>query len=182
MASGCVGHSHSHNPNPNPNPNPNRGVAFSWLSPLLLLLYSSAVAVAVCDKPAAIFVFGDSNSDTGGLASGLGFPINLPNGRTFFHRSTGRLSDGRLVIDFLCKSAPSHFTPYPLLLSYFLLSYFLSFYQTLFTLLFYRYSYKWETASNTISWSMRISTKIDRNNKPFLAPLLDLFWSLESEI
>lgn len=67
---------------------------------------SSVAAVTVsggCNKPAILFVFGDSNSDTGGLVSGLGFPVNLPNGRTFFHRSTGRLADGRLVIDFLCK-------------------------------------------------------------------------------
>jgi len=50
-----------------------------------------------------IFNFGDSNSDTGGLVAGLGYPIGFPNGRLFFRRSTGRLSDGRLLIDFLCK-------------------------------------------------------------------------------
>lgn len=66
------------------------------------LCYFSALGGSV--RPAVVFVFGDSNSDTGGLASGLGFPINLPNGRTFFRRSTGRLSDGRLVIDLLCQS------------------------------------------------------------------------------
>lgn len=82
---------------------------FSLLPLQFLLLLSSssssssAVAVGHCDKPAVLFLFGDSNSDTGGLASGLGFPINLPNGRTFFHRSTGRLSDGRILIDLLCK-------------------------------------------------------------------------------
>lgn len=77
---------------------------------------SSVAAVTVsggCNKPAILFVFGDSNSDTGGLVSGLGFPVNLPNGRTFFHRSTGRLADGRLVIDFLCQSLNTNFlTPY----------------------------------------------------------------------
>ncbi|XP_061366258.1 GDSL esterase/lipase At1g09390-like [Gastrolobium bilobum] len=93
-------------------------VAFSllllrFLFVLLLLTCSSAVGVGECDKPASVFVFGDSNSDTGGLASGLGFPINFPNGRTFFHRSTGRLSDGRLVIDLLCQSLNISFlTPY----------------------------------------------------------------------
>lgn len=56
-----------------------------------------------CKNPPIIFNFGDSNSDTGGLVSGLGFQINLPNGRSFFRRSTGRLSDGRLILDFLCK-------------------------------------------------------------------------------
>ncbi|XP_019422444.1 PREDICTED: GDSL esterase/lipase At1g09390-like isoform X2 [Lupinus angustifolius] len=76
---------------------------------LLLLLFtisssSSAIGLNNPNKGAVLFVFGDSNSDTGGLASGLGFPINFPNGRTFFHRSTGRLSDGRLIIDLLCQS------------------------------------------------------------------------------
>ncbi|XP_058000576.1 GDSL esterase/lipase At1g09390 isoform X3 [Hevea brasiliensis] len=66
-----------------------------------------------CKNPPIIFNFGDSNSDTGGLAAGLGFPINLPNGRLFFHRSTGRLSDGRLLIDFLCQSLNASFlSPY----------------------------------------------------------------------
>lgn len=56
-----------------------------------------------CTTSPIIFNFGDSNSDTGGLFAGLGYPVNLPNGRTFFRRSTGRLSDGRLLIDFLCN-------------------------------------------------------------------------------
>ncbi|XP_010270891.1 PREDICTED: GDSL esterase/lipase At1g09390-like [Nelumbo nucifera] len=57
--------------------------------------------------------FGDSNSDTGGFAVGLGLPIRPPNGRTFFHGSSNRLSDGRLVIDFLCESLNmSYLTPY----------------------------------------------------------------------
>lgn len=60
--------------------------------------------LAQCKNAPVIFNFGDSNSDTGGLVAGLGYPINLPNGRTFFRRSTGRLSDGRLILDFLCKS------------------------------------------------------------------------------
>ncbi|PIN04926.1 Alpha-L-fucosidase [Handroanthus impetiginosus] len=58
----------------------------------------------LCRNQPIIFNFGDSNSDTGGLVAGLGIPIKLPNGRTFFGRSTGRLCDGRLVIDFLCQS------------------------------------------------------------------------------
>ncbi|KAJ8752329.1 hypothetical protein K2173_003965 [Erythroxylum novogranatense] len=75
------------------------------------LLFTSAASQ--CKHPPTIFIFGDSNSDTGGLVAGLGFPINLPNGRTFFRRSTGRLSDGRLVIDFLCQSLKTNFlNPY----------------------------------------------------------------------
>ncbi|XP_020212523.1 GDSL esterase/lipase At1g09390 [Cajanus cajan] len=71
---------------------------------ILVFLWNVSLGLGGCDKAPLVFVFGDSNSDTGGLASGLGFPINLPNGRTFFRRSTGRLSDGRLVIDLLCQS------------------------------------------------------------------------------
>ncbi|KAL2468698.1 GDSL esterase/lipase [Forsythia ovata] len=59
---------------------------------------------SLCKNPPIIFNFGDSNSDTGGLVAGLGLPINFPNGRTFFSRSTGRLCDGRLIVDFLCQS------------------------------------------------------------------------------
>jgi hypothetical protein len=77
---------------------------FFVLVPLLSLPHP---VLCQCKRPPVIFNFGDSNSDTGGLVAGLGFPVNLPNGRTFFRRSTGRLSDGRLLIDFLCKWAPS---------------------------------------------------------------------------
>jgi hypothetical protein len=88
-----------------------QSVAFLFL--VLWMLSSCSLALSSvnnngCNKPAVLFVFGDSNSDTGGLVSGLGFPVNLPNGRTFFHRSTGRLSDGRLVIDLLCKFFTFH--------------------------------------------------------------------------
>ncbi|BAS71908.1 Os01g0329900, partial [Oryza sativa Japonica Group] len=51
-----------------------------------------------------IFNFGDSNSDTGGMAAAMGLNIALPEGRTYFRRPTGRISDGRLVIDFICQS------------------------------------------------------------------------------
>ncbi|EYU38395.1 hypothetical protein MIMGU_mgv1a012643mg [Erythranthe guttata] len=61
-------------------------------------------ALSYCKNPPIIFNFGDSNSDTGGLVAGLGYSVKFPNGRSFFGRSTGRLSDGRLIIDFLCQS------------------------------------------------------------------------------
>lgn len=51
-----------------------------------------------------MFNFGDSNSDTGGLAAGAGFQLHRPHGRLFFGRPSGRFSDGRLYIDFLCTS------------------------------------------------------------------------------
>lgn len=49
----------------------------------------------------AFFNFGDSNSDTGGLAAGVAFPLGPPNGQTYFHKPSGRFCDGRLIIDFL---------------------------------------------------------------------------------
>ncbi|KAL2945151.1 hypothetical protein RDABS01_022862 [Bienertia sinuspersici] len=50
----------------------------------------------------AIYQFGDSLSDTGNLIRedpGSDY-VNLPYGQTFFHKSTGRASNGLLVIDF----------------------------------------------------------------------------------
>ncbi|OWM85388.1 hypothetical protein CDL15_Pgr019012 [Punica granatum] len=52
----------------------------------------------------AVFNFGDSNSDTGDLAAGLGFRLDLPNGQTYFKTPTGRFCDGRLIVDFLSKN------------------------------------------------------------------------------
>ncbi|GAB4835866.1 hypothetical protein Ancab_000783 [Ancistrocladus abbreviatus] len=71
---------------------------------LLQLLFSVSILISCANAtqlnyPAA-FNFGDSNSDTGGLASGLGFLLLPPNGQTFFHKPTGRFCDGRLMIDF----------------------------------------------------------------------------------
>ena len=79
---------------------------FFLLLPWLLISLPNPV-LSQCHHTPVIFSFGDSNSDTGGLVAGLGFPVNFPNGRTFFRRSTGRLSDGRLIIDLLCKSPHS---------------------------------------------------------------------------
>ncbi|XP_058077064.1 GDSL esterase/lipase At1g09390 [Magnolia sinica] len=80
---------------------------------LTLLVFPFPVTQSKCQKYPRIFNFGDSNSDTGGLVAGLGFPVNLPNGRSFFRRSTGRLCDGRLVLDFLCESLNTNYlSPY----------------------------------------------------------------------
>ncbi|TKY52188.1 GDSL esterase/lipase [Spatholobus suberectus] len=49
----------------------------------------------------AVFNFGDSNSDTGELAAGLGFLLVPPNGQNFFKTPSGRFCDGRLIVDFL---------------------------------------------------------------------------------
>lgn len=48
----------------------------------------------------AIYNFGDSNSDTGGISAAF-LPIPPPNGQDFFRRPAGRVSDGRLIVDFI---------------------------------------------------------------------------------
>ncbi|KAI5021947.1 hypothetical protein ZWY2020_058677 [Hordeum vulgare] len=58
--------------------------------------------------PVVLFNFGDSNSDTGGVAAAGGIHIMPPEGRTYFRRPTGRLSDGRVIIDFICASLKTH--------------------------------------------------------------------------
>lgn len=54
-----------------------------------------------CNIP-AIYNFGDSNSDTGGISAALS-RAGPPTGETYFGISTGRASDGRLIIDFIGK-------------------------------------------------------------------------------
>ena len=56
-------------------------------------------AGAACARRPVVFAFGDSNTDTGGVAAGLGYYYPLPEGRAFFRRATGRLCDGRLVVE-----------------------------------------------------------------------------------
>ena len=55
-----------------------------------------------CQFP-AIYNFGDSNSDTGAVSAVFG-PLVAPFGMTYFHKPSGRYSDGRLIIDFFGKS------------------------------------------------------------------------------
>ncbi|KAK4486593.1 hypothetical protein RD792_006844 [Penstemon davidsonii] len=50
----------------------------------------------------AMFVFGDSNSDTGGFYAA--FPSQTsPYGMTYFGKPTGRPTDGRIFVDFLAQ-------------------------------------------------------------------------------
>ncbi|KAE9601255.1 hypothetical protein Lal_00023777 [Lupinus albus] len=66
--------------------------------PTSSMLHASAKE---CSFP-AIFNFGDSNSDTGGLSALFG-QAPSPNGITFFLSPAGRFSDGRLIIDFIAN-------------------------------------------------------------------------------
>jgi hypothetical protein len=64
---------------------------------------------AGAQKYAAIFNFGDSLADAGNLCVD-GIPSHLatarpPYGTTYFGYPTGRVSDGRLVVDFIGRRA-----------------------------------------------------------------------------
>ncbi|CAK9316540.1 unnamed protein product [Citrullus colocynthis] len=68
----------------------------------LSLIPCSVLAKHPCNFP-ALFNFGDSNSDTGGLSAVFG-QAPPPNGRSYFPGPAGRYSDGRLIVDFVAKS------------------------------------------------------------------------------
>ncbi|OEL26666.1 GDSL esterase/lipase LIP-4 [Dichanthelium oligosanthes] len=60
-----------------------------------------------------VFNFGDSNTDTGNLVAGAGVRLHRPVGRRFFGKPSGRYSDGRLYIDFICERLGlDHLSPY----------------------------------------------------------------------
>ena len=69
----------------------------------LLLLNASTMnpifALNKCNFP-AIFNFGDSNSDTGGLSATLRTP-RPRYGETYVHKPAKRFSDSQLIIDFM---------------------------------------------------------------------------------
>ncbi|XP_073359198.1 GDSL esterase/lipase At1g28600-like [Aegilops tauschii subsp. strangulata] len=72
-----------------------------------VLLLNADIGSCGCFK--RIFSFGDSITDTGNFAyisrnSPPGPPSVPPYGETYFHRPTGRASDGRLIIDFYAQA------------------------------------------------------------------------------
>ncbi|MCO5548583.1 hypothetical protein L7F22_002043 [Adiantum nelumboides] len=81
----------------------------------LFLLQAPSPTLGKCAFP-AIFNFGDSTSDTGGIH--VSFPFrtlseHFPYGETFFHRPVNRYSDGRLLIDFIAQGLGKNFlSPY----------------------------------------------------------------------
>ncbi|KAL0398499.1 UNVERIFIED_CONTAM: GDSL esterase/lipase [Sesamum radiatum] len=76
---------------------------------IVLILVASTTTTSASQCFDSIISFGDSLADTGNF-----FLLSPPNnpplcarppyGRTFFHRPTGRSSDGRLVIDFIAEA------------------------------------------------------------------------------
>ncbi|TVU35750.1 hypothetical protein EJB05_17680, partial [Eragrostis curvula] len=84
--------------------------SFRCLSVLLavsvLVLFNSPAARCGCYK--RMFSFGDSIIDTGNFVHAIGNASSafkeLPYGMTFFHHPTGRISDGRVIIDFYAQA------------------------------------------------------------------------------
>ncbi|XP_015059366.1 GDSL esterase/lipase At1g54790 [Solanum pennellii] len=68
---------------------------------LVLIFICLPLANTIDFNYPAVFNFGDSNSDTGGLVAGVGDRLEPPNGQTYFKNPSGRFCDGRLIIDFL---------------------------------------------------------------------------------
>ncbi|KAL0319479.1 UNVERIFIED_CONTAM: GDSL esterase/lipase 5 [Sesamum angustifolium] len=79
----------------------------------LIIIFSSATTKAAADDP--LFIFGDSFFDPGNNnyinTSTLDRADFSPYGRTFFHRPTGRFSDGRLISDFIAQHAKHPLIP-----------------------------------------------------------------------
>ncbi|XP_064991782.1 GDSL esterase/lipase At1g28570-like isoform X2 [Musa acuminata AAA Group] len=73
---------------------------------ITIVLLLSVHRVTSCYS--SIFSFGDSLADTGNILASdgdsAGAVSRLPYGETYFHRPTGRYSDGRLIIDFIAQA------------------------------------------------------------------------------
>ncbi|KAK4417823.1 GDSL esterase/lipase [Sesamum alatum] len=76
-------------------------VAFVLVSLASDVIARRIPAAPPCDFP-AIYNFGDSNSDTGGISAAF-WRIPPPYGVSYFRRPAGRNSDGRLIIDFIAE-------------------------------------------------------------------------------
>lgn len=72
---------------------------------LFIFLFHGFLVSAFGHNVPAVFVFGDSIFDAGNnhynpnCTAQADFP---PYGSTFFHRPTGRFTNGRTVADFIC--------------------------------------------------------------------------------
>ncbi|KAM3240302.1 hypothetical protein ACQJBY_053781 [Aegilops geniculata] len=83
------------------------GVSTVILAISVVALLNTNVALCGCSYK-RIFAFGDSLIDTGNLLYSVGnraSPIKeLPYGMTFFKHPTGRITDGRVVVDFYAEA------------------------------------------------------------------------------
>ncbi|WJX26759.1 acetylajmaline esterase [Trifolium repens] len=74
---------------------------------LLIIASPPLLTTAACSSYSSIFSFGDSIADTGNLYFSSQQPSDhcsfLPYGQTYFHHSSKRCSDGRLIIDFIAE-------------------------------------------------------------------------------
>ncbi|WVZ61257.1 hypothetical protein U9M48_011161 [Paspalum notatum var. saurae] len=93
------------------------------LAVAVALIAAATTTTVVAAAPSAafrrVYAFGDSFTDTGNTHSttgpySFGYVSSPPYGATFFHRSTNRYSDGRLVVDFLAEKLklPAYLPPY----------------------------------------------------------------------
>ncbi|KAH6557071.1 hypothetical protein KP509_1Z136900 [Ceratopteris richardii] len=78
-------------------------------------LIDSAPPSFECSAPfAPVLAFGDSTTDTGNQIhtnTPFATAASPPYGMTFFHEPTGRYSDGRVMLDFLCTALKIDFLP-----------------------------------------------------------------------
>ncbi|KAL2933321.1 hypothetical protein RDABS01_016440 [Bienertia sinuspersici] len=103
-----------------PNEHSSHTFLLTIITLIIFLLSStplSSSSSSSSNKPfSKIIAFGDSFTDTGNTVSetgpsGFNFVSNLPYGMTFFHRSTNRYCDGRLVIDFVAEALKLPYIP-----------------------------------------------------------------------
>uniref|UniRef100_A0A0D9XPW8 Esterase n=1 Tax=Leersia perrieri TaxID=77586 RepID=A0A0D9XPW8_9ORYZ len=87
--------------------------------PVVILFLASVVPLISCDTVAPlccfsrIFSFGDSNTDSGNncLVNSACGANRLPYGETYFHKPSGRNSDGRIIVDFIAQAYGIPFQP-----------------------------------------------------------------------
>ncbi|CAI9113339.1 OLC1v1013921C1 [Oldenlandia corymbosa var. corymbosa] len=87
----------------------------STMIPTVVIIFLSLIFTTFATKQSSlypfesIYQFGDSLSDTGNRIRQVGAKSvynisNLPYGMTYFHKPTGRFSNGLLVVDFVAKA------------------------------------------------------------------------------
>ncbi|MED6145577.1 hypothetical protein PIB30_026569 [Stylosanthes scabra] len=84
-----------------------RPISWVWFVVVVLAAIHMVAATSLSSSRRcfrAIYSFGDSLADTGNNYfdnNSHSVALKLPYGETFFHRPTGRCSDGRLIVDFI---------------------------------------------------------------------------------